>query len=205
MFCGTVLVALYVLIVISPLLLVTILRIHSPNLLVYEIARSFGLAGFVILMMQPVLTARIKWIESYFGRAALTRFHKSIGIFVTVMMVSHPILMEFGGGQVLAFTQPWYIWVGRTGLVLLIILTLLSLYWKELGLTFSQWHQTHYLLAPVIIVLVFVHSLETGDDLKLYPMQVLWVILLAAACAAYLYRRIIVAGRVRGSTAQAET
>ena len=195
MFGGTVLTVLYVLIVISPLLLVTVLRIHSPNLLVYEIARSFGLSGFAILMMQPVLTARIGWIERYFGRAALTRFHKSIGIFVTIMMASHPILLELGGGQVLAFTQPWYIWVGRAGLVLLIILTLIGVYWKELGLTFNRWRQTHYLLAPIIIVLVFVHSLETGDDLKLQSMQGLWVILLSAAYAAYFYRRLVFESR----------
>jgi predicted ferric reductase len=179
------------------LLLVAALRIHSPNLLVYEIARSFGLAGFVILALQPVMVARIKWIERPFGTGALTAFHKSMGIFVTVLMVSHPILMEFGGGQFLAFTQPWYIWVGRTGLVLLLILTLMGVYWKKVGLTFNQWHQTHYVLAPLVIGLVFVHSLETGDDLKLASMQILWTILLVVACGAYIYRRFIVAARLR--------
>ncbi len=154
--------------------------------------------------MQPVLVARLKWIERVFGMGTLTRFHMSMGIFVTAMMVSHPILMEFGGGQVLAITQPWYIWVGRIGLVLLLIYTLISVYWKELGLTFDQWHRIHYLLAPVIIALVFVHSLETGDDLKLHPMQILWVVLVAAACAAYIYRRIIVAPRVRRSPSRSE-
>jgi hypothetical protein len=105
--------------------------------------------------------------------------------------------MEFGGGQFLAFTQPWYIWVGRTGLVLLLILTLMGVYWKKVGLTFNQWHQTHYVLAPLVIGLVFVHSLETGDDLKLASMQILWTILLVVACGAYIYRRFIVAARLR--------
>jgi predicted ferric reductase len=181
------------------LLLVAALRIHSPNLLVYEIARSFGLAGFVILAMQPVLMARLKWIERPFGMDMLSRFHKSMGIFVTAMMVSHPILMEFGGGQVLGFSQPWYIWVGKAGIVLLLIHTLISVYSYRLRLTFERWRRIHYVLAPLIIVLVFVHSMEAGDDLKLAQVQVLWVILLAAAAAAYIYHKIIVPARLSRS------
>jgi predicted ferric reductase len=181
------------------LLLVAALRIHSPNLLVYEIARSFGLAGFVILAMQPVLVARLKWIERPFGMDMLSRFHKSMGIFVTAMMASHPVLMEFGGGQVLGFSQPWYIWVGKAGIVLLLTHTLISVYSYRLGLTFEQWRRIHYVLAPLIIVLVFIHGLETGDDLKLPPMQFLWAGLLVAAAAAYIYHKVIIPARLRRS------
>lgn len=149
--------------------------------------------------MQPVLVARLKWIERHFGMDMLSRFHKSMGIFVTVMMTSHPILMEFGGGQVLAFSQPWYVWVGKIGLTLLLAHTLISVYSNRLGLTFEQWRRIHYVLAPLIIALVFVHSLETGDDLKLPQVQVLWVILLSAAFAAYIYHKIIVPARLRRS------
>jgi len=181
------------------LLLVAAPGVHSPNLLIYEIARSFGLAGFVILAMQPVLVARIKWIERHFGMDMLSRFHKSMGIFVTVMMTSHPILMELGGGQVAALSQPWYIWIGRAGLVLLLVHTLISMYSNRVGLTFEQWRRIHYVVAPLIIVLVFVHSMEAGDDLKLPQVQILWVILLAAAFAAYIYHKIIVPARLRRS------
>lgn len=149
--------------------------------------------------MQPVLVARLKWIERPFGMDMLSRFHKSMGIFVTVMMTSHPIMMEFGGGQVLAFSQPWYIWVGKAALVLLLIHTLISVYSNRVGLTFEQWRRIHYVLAPLIIVLVFVHSMETGDDLKMPQVQILWVILLAAAAAAYIYHKIIVPARLRRS------
>ncbi len=149
--------------------------------------------------MQPVLVARLKWIERPFGMDMLSRFHKSMGIFVTVMMVSHPILMELGGGQVLGFSQPWYIWVGKAGLVLLLVHTLISVYSNRVGLTFEQWRRIHYVLAPLIIVLVFVHSMEAGDDLKLPQVQVLWVILLAAAAAAYIYHKIIIPAHLRRS------
>lgn len=175
------------------------LRIHSPNLLVYEIARSFGLAGFVILALQPVLVARLKWIERPFGMDMLSRFHKSMGIFVTAIMVSHPILMELGGGQVAGLSQPWYIWVGRTSLVLLLVHTLISVYSNRVGLTFEQWRRIHYVLAPLIIVLVFVHGMEAGDDLKLLALQVFWAGLLAAAAGAYIYHKIIIPTRLRHS------
>jgi ferredoxin-NADP reductase len=54
-------------------------------------------------------------------------------------------------------------------------------------------------LAPLIIVLVFVHGMEAGDDLKLPQVQLLWYILLAAAAAAYIYHKIIIPARLRRS------
>ncbi len=197
MLTGVVLVIAYVIIVTSPLLLVTVFHLHSPNELLYEIARSFGLSAFAILCFQPVLVARLKWIERPYGMDILSRFHKSMGIFVTLLLLSHPPLLALGGGGwslITSLEQPWYIWFGRIGLFALVIHSCLSVFSSRLGLTFEQWRRIHYILAPLIIVLVFVHSWETGDDLKELPVRGLWITFLLVSLAAYTYHKILKPG-----------
>jgi predicted ferric reductase len=191
---GVVLVIAYVIIVISPLLLVTALGLHSPNELPYEIARSFALSAFAILCLQPVLTARLKWIERPFGMDILSRFHKIMGVFVTFLLLSHPPLLVLGGGGlelITSFSQAWYIWLGKIGLLVLLAHTYLSVFSSRVGLTFEQWRRIHYVLAPLIIILVFVHSWETGDDLKDPEVRGLWIVLLLTFFSAYVYHKVL--------------
>lgn len=191
---GFILILGYFVIAVSPLLILLILQVGTPNETIYEIARSLALSGFVILALQPVLVARLKWLERPFGMDIVSRFHKSMGIFATLLLISHPPLLVLGGGGLpllLSLDQPWYILMGKIGLLLLVIHTLLSVFSAKLGLKFEQWRRIHYIFAPLIIVFVFVHSLETGDDLKILPVQVLWAILLIVSLAAYLYHKVL--------------
>jgi predicted ferric reductase len=191
---GVVLVIVYVIAVLSPLLLVTALGLHSPNDTAYEVARSFALVAFAILALQPLLAARLKWIERPFGMDMVSRFHKAMGVFAAVLVLSHPPLMVLGGGGlslVTSLDQPWYVLLGKGALALLLIHTALSLYWRRLGLTFERWRTAHYVAAPLIILVAFVHGLETGDDLKETPVRVLWGILLLVSLGAYVYHKAV--------------
>jgi predicted ferric reductase len=184
----------YFIVAVSPLIILLIMHVGTPNETIYEVARSLALSAFPILALQPVLVARLKWIERPFGMDIISRFHKSMGVFATLLLISHPPLLAIGGAGwslVVSFDEPWYIWLGKIGLLLLLIHTGLSVFSARLGLKFEQWRCLHYILAPVIIILVFVHSFETGDDLKLFPVQMLWVLLLIASAAAYSYHKIL--------------
>jgi len=194
MLAGVILVIAYVIIVTSPLLLVTALHLHSPNELLYEIARSFGLSAFAILCLQTVLAARLKWIERPFGMDILSRFHRFMGIFVAILLLSHPPLLALGGGGwplITSLEEPWYIWLGKLGLLALVIHICISVFSSRLGLTFEQWRRIHTIMAPLIILLVFVHSWETGDDLKELPVRGLWITFALASLSAYTYHKIV--------------
>jgi predicted ferric reductase len=193
MLAGMILAIAYAIVVISPLLLVIALHLHSPNELPYEIARSFGLSAFAILCLQPVLVARLKWIERPFGMDILSRFHKSMGIFLAIVLLSHPPLLALGGGGwslITSLEAPWYIWLGKFGLLVLVVHVCISVFSSRLGLTFEQWRRIHYILAPLIIALAFVHSWETGDDLKELPVRVLWIAFALVSLTAYSYHKI---------------
>lgn len=194
MMSRVILVMVYLVLVLSPLLTLIVLRAASPNELLYEIGRSLGLAAFAILCLQPVLVARLKWIERPFGMDMVSRFHRFMGIFATILLLSHPPLLVLGGGGwplITSLDQPWYILLGKTGLLVLAIHSCLSVFSSRLGMTFEQWRRIHYVLPPVIIALGFVHSWETGDDLKELHVRILWIILLLLSLGAYLYHKLL--------------
>lgn len=89
-------IALYIVIVITPLVLAAIFRPDRIDILPCELGRSFALLGFAILAMQFVLSARLKWIERPFGLDMLFRFHKAMGVFAASLLVIHPILLILG-------------------------------------------------------------------------------------------------------------
>jgi predicted ferric reductase len=187
---------LYMLIILSPLLVVTYLHpaaLHK-NGTIYEIGKNFGLTAFMILMFQPLLAGRFKWIETPFGMDILVRFHKYMAIFAVCLLVLHPVLLAGGGigwKLLIGIDLPWYIWVGKITLVLLLANVVLSLFQKPFGIKFEKWRCCHDILAPLIFVLAFFHSWFAGQNLRNPPLECLWPVIIIIVLSLFFYHRII--------------
>lgn len=186
---------LYILIILSPLLVVNYLLpdVLPENRTIYEIGKNFGLTAFMILMLQPLLAGRFKWIEAPFGMDMLLRFHKHMAILALCLLVLHPVLLAGGGigwKLLIGIDLPWYIWVGKIALVLLLVNVALSLFQKPLGIKFEKWRCYHDILAPSIFVLVFFHSWFAGQDLKNPPLKYVWPVIPMVALGLLFYHRI---------------
>ncbi|MCA1960168.1 MAG: ferric reductase-like transmembrane domain-containing protein [Desulfomonile sp.] len=190
---GMALAALYCLISLSPLLGVAVLRMKSDMTVMHDVGTSTAFAAYGIMALQPVLVSRWKWVERPFGLDVLSRFHRYMGVFAAVLLLTHPPLMAFGGAGIALLTeivQPWYIWLGRVVLSLLIVQVIVSLLWKAFGLTFEKWRSIHNVLAVIILGGAFIHSWFAAYDLWL-PMRFLWVVLFGITLYAYVYRRVL--------------
>lgn len=190
---GVVLAALYCLIALSPLLGVAILRMKGDMTLMHETGTSLAFAAYGIMALQPVLVSRWKWVERPFGLDVLSRFHRYMGIFAALLILTHPPLMAFGGAGTKLLTdllQPWYVWVGRVALALLLAQVVVSVLREVLGLTFEKWRRVHNVLAVLILSGAFVHSWFTAYDLWI-PMRFLWVVLLGITVYAYVDHRLL--------------
>lgn len=184
--------ALYCLAVLSPLLVLAAIRLKGDMSLMHETGTGLAFAAYAIIALQPVLVSRWKWLERPFGFGVVVRFHRYVGLFAIVMLLGHPPLMAFGGaglGLLTDFAEPWYVWLGRVVLLLLILQAVLSLFFKTLGMTFEQWRQSHNVLAVLILPGAFVHSFFGGYDMWPIPMRILWLVLLGLTVAAYLHLR----------------
>ena len=105
--------------------------------------------------------------------------------------------MSGGGGLELAIDGDWYIWVGKLTLVLLLVHVGISVWRRQLGLSFETWRRWHDILAPAIIILAFTHSWVASISESILFMKVLWVIFLTAALALFAYHRGYTPWRLR--------
>jgi predicted ferric reductase len=189
-------IVLYALLLLAPLLIATLVSpgIRHQHGILYEVAKNLALIGFMILMLQPVLAGRFKWIEAPFGMDILIRFHKHMAVFAVCLLILHPILLAAGGaGWTLLFglDLPWYIWVGKGALVLLLINAALSLFQQRFGISFEKWRLSHDIIGPLILVMIFFHSYFVGHNLKSPPLSWIWPLLLIASAAIFVYHRFV--------------
>ncbi len=190
---GLLRIVLYVLIVTLPVWLVTWLSPEAEGI-VHDVALNFALVGFMMLVLQFLLAARVKWIERAFGLDILIRYHKYVALTAAGFLILHPILLASAHGSLALFINldlPWYIWAGKAALVLVIVNILISAYQGRIGLKFEKWRLIHDFLAPVILALIFLHSSMAGDDLELLPMQLLWILMGLLAAWMFVYHRFL--------------
>lgn len=186
-------VAVYILAALHPLMLVLVSNPTPGTGVVYEIGKNLALAVFPIVLMQPILTARIPWIDGPAGMANTLRFHKAMGVAALVGLVCHPLCLVLGGAglSLLAFYGlPWFVVVGKATLALLIVHVLLAVFRAQSGMPYLTWKRVHSVTAPVILAGAFVHSWYAGTDLALRALQVYWVLLLGMAATTLVYARL---------------
>ncbi len=184
---------LYILAVTLPVWLTTWLGEEAEGIVI-DIGRNLALIGFMVLILQFVLAARVKWIERAFGLDILIRFHKYIAVLAAACLLLHPLLLAAGGmgwTLLIGLDLPWYIWVGKAALILVVANVLISMYQGRLGLTFEKWRLGHDALGPLILLGIFVHSWFAGDDLELGSMQSLWIGSFVLAISMFIYHRFL--------------
>ena len=191
-------IALYIVAVITPLVLAAVLRpegIEPTNSFICELGRSFALLGFAILAMQFVVSARLKWVERPFGLDMMFQFHKAMGVFASIILLIHPILLIWGKGWFVLLDTTWYILAAKVGLSILLIHGFVSLFRRVIRLEYQKWRLLHNIIAAPVLILGFLHSWKAGSDFLIAPMQVpmrvLWVSILGMTFLAYIYHRVL--------------
>ncbi|HCA48035.1 MAG TPA: oxidoreductase, partial [Armatimonadetes bacterium] len=186
------LLVLYAALLMLPLVIAGMAGTRGPEAFARVAAKNFALVATTILFMQAVLAARIKQICRHYGLDMVLRFHKAMAVLAVTLLIAHPVLLSLGSGSwrlLTSLDMPWPIWFGRTALVLLLIQGITSLWQRQL-LDFQVWRKLHN-IAPVILVLGFVHSWIVGDELESPMMRVLWVVLMGASVTAYTLHKFV--------------
>jgi predicted ferric reductase len=195
MWAGFLRLLLYVAAVLSPLAIAVFSHPQTDDSRIYEIGKSFALVGIMILAMQVILAGRFKWIDKPFGFDIVIRYHRYMAIFASLLILTHPLLLVIGGAGidlVTSFEIPWYIWVGKAGLLLLLINVFLSVYQQKLKIKFEKWRILHDAAAVILILLVFTHSRFVDSDVKVVPLlKILWAVIPMAFILLLAYHRFV--------------
>jgi len=187
------LIILYFIGVLIPLFIALLYLPQSDESITYEIGKSFALVGIMILAFQIILAGR--WVDRPFGFDKVIRFHKYMAIFATMLIVLHPILLVVGGAGLELVTDlyvPWYIWLGKGALALLLVNALASLYQSKLKIKFEIWRLCHDVLGIAIILLAFTHSFFTGSDINNSALlKALWIAIPIVWTLLFIYHLFV--------------
>lgn len=164
-----------------------------------EMGNIFALIGIAILLVQPVLAARIRWIERPFGLDAIYRLHKLLGIVAGSLIVCHPLLLAASGDFPSLLTRAgfWFIVLGKIGVLVVAVLVLTALLYGALRLRFETWRRVHDVLAIGLISIAVVHSGFAGGLFDAAPVAVLWVALGVGAVWIFTWHRFIRPAQLR--------
>ncbi|MDR4508666.1 MAG: ferredoxin reductase family protein [Candidatus Brocadiaceae bacterium] len=185
-------IVLYVGIVLIPLFLRTIFRPNAFFPVTYEIGRNFALIGFTILLLQILLAGRFQWITKPFGLDIVIRFHNYIALFATSILILHPVLIAYGGDRwklLYSLDVEWYIWAGRITLMILVIHVMASSFQAVLRISFETWRLIHDVLAPLILIVAFIHVWNVGDYIQAFPARLYWCAIFGVSLLLLLYHR----------------
>jgi len=197
---GILRISLYLLITVFALILLTLVRPHTGDGFIHQLGKNCGLVGFIMIALQVVLGARIKWIERPFGLDMIFRYHKAAGVIGLCLIMLHVALITWGTGHLFLVDSlhvKWPIWLGRIALLALLAMVVTSLWRRKLNIEFESWRKLHNILFVVILGLGFIHGFKIGGDLTPPAMQIYWVIALAAAVAFYLYLLLVRPARLK--------
>lgn len=158
----------------------------------YRFAQLIALIGAQLLFIQPLLAARLPFIERLVGLDKLMRFHKWVGITAFGLIFTHGSIMVYYFRDSLSFifTQPFYL-LGLITLGLISIIVLLTALRPRIKLPYHWWKRIHQFIY-LGLVTGFIHSFFIGTDLSAGWLRYYWIILGSAMVIAFSYRRIII-------------
>lgn len=187
-------VIIYALAITAPVIASAFQRPSDIDPFPVELATRFALLGLSILLMQFVVSARIKWAERPFGLDEIFRFHKAMAVFATLLLIGHPLLLATGedGWKLFTGHQPWVVQIGKVTLGLLIVLVIISFFRTAIRFEFQKWRITHDIVAGLVFIIGFIHGFKQSGDLERDAARALLSALLLAAAIAYTYHMLII-------------
>ena len=181
----------YLVLALFAITLALLLNPNTSETFFTELGRGVALTGFTLLILQVALSARIKFVNRVFGLDVIMRFHKHMGIFAALLLISHPVFLALGHGswRLFSFGTGWRLNLGKVAMVVLLFTILFALSFRSLRVSFKVWRFLHK-GAILIIVLGFIHALVVGSDLEKMGMMIYFWALSVMATGIFIYRNL---------------
>lgn len=159
---------------------------------ILRVGQMAGLLTAVLVFVQILLAARGKFFTQLFGIAALMRWHKANGIILSLLAISHVLLVLVPEGLTNVPIGPKY-WPEMVGgLLLWIILSMVisSQFRQTWGLNYMRWRVTHKILGYFSLILLAVHVLFVSDSFEhIIPKMALVTSLVGVVVAVILSKK----------------
>jgi predicted ferric reductase len=203
---ATALAVVYSLMLASPLSLAWWTGISPATSFWREAVSITGLVGCMMLVLQFLTSGRYETLSGGVGIDVTMGFHKWAARFLLVIVVLHPVLLQFPltGDRLDTFwlrlgaavTAPRYL-TGTVALVLVVLVVLLGILRDRLPAPYEIWRASHGLMVLAAVWLAVLHAIGVGTYSQAGALAVLWPALATVATALLLGVHLVKSFRMR--------
>jgi predicted ferric reductase len=188
-------IALYVVIVIAPVLALAIGPAPMSQGFWHEAAIGLGFVGVTMAAMQFVLTGRLKRPEAPVGIDVLYYLHRYLGLAALAVVIGHAVVMLAWRPGLLRVldprTAPWSMTAGTLSALGFVLLVVSSLLRRRLGLEYDAWRVTHVVLALGAMGLAVAHVEGIGSYVAAPGLRIVWTAIVVAVAALVVRVRLV--------------
>jgi predicted ferric reductase len=156
----------YFLLILAPFLVLLLGPRPEGRTFWRELSSALGFAGFYLMGLQFIPTARLPFLGDVFPPDVLYSFHHRLSIAAFVLALAHPLILFVHNPYALqllnVFTAPWRARAAVAGVLILIPLIVTSVKRVEIGLDYETWRLLHDLFSVAVIGLVLYHILNVN-------------------------------------------
>jgi predicted ferric reductase len=134
--------------------------------MVLRTAKMAGLAAAVLLLLQPPLAGRLKWMDRIFSLPGLYRIHRFNAYAVGALVLIHPTLIQVSAHtwSIPLQTRYWPEWVGAVLMIVTLLQIGLSQWRRRLFRVYEKWLWIHGILAAVVFSALILHVLNVSES-----------------------------------------
>jgi len=146
----------------------TILYKFGLNRQLLRAGQVMGMVAGCLLLLQIILSARLKFLDRIFGLSQLFKLHRLGGLIIAAVAIVHPILVFIPEDRLFIPLQ-WRYWPEFVGLFLLLLIfaAVITSFWRaQLKLSFHRWWPIHRWAAVLIVTAFWIHVLSVGETFE---------------------------------------
>lgn len=195
MIAGLFWLVLYLALVLSPLLLMTLPPVPEPRGFWTELSTALGFVGLVQIGLQFALIARFRPVTEPYGIDVILQYHRQIGMASLALVVAHAgIAVAARPALASMLLTPWEAgWALTTGVgatLAFVALAVLSLGRRRVRLGYEAWRVTHALLGVALLGLALVHVWQAGAYVNAAWKRAVWIAFVAVMLGVLGYLRL---------------
>lgn len=188
--------ALYLVLVLSPLLLMSLPPVPPARGFWSELSVVLGLVGLVQIGLQFALIARFRPVTEPYGIDVILQYHRQIGLASLALILAHAVVAVVARPALAPLLlAPWRagraLAAGVGATLAFLALVGLSFGRRRLRLGYEAWRVTHAFLGIALLGLAMVHVWHTGAWVNAPWKRAVWIAFLALMVGVIGWLRVL--------------
>lgn len=154
--------------------------------------RITGLVGAIVLLFQILSMSRVGWLERWIGAHDLMVWHRELGGYLLIVVLTHLAATMVGYAQTWALlTADLDMITATVATVLLVVVALMSIRALRRRMSYEKWYHVH-LSSYLVVILGYGHQISAGQEFMEPGFgRVFWNSLYVVVAACLLWGRVI--------------